>query len=141
WRAADALWGLGRYAEAQRAYRKLVAANRQARRPPGDLALAQFRIAEAHARDKKQVQAARRAFRQLMIEHPAHPLAREAGRRLHELGGRADFTARERIARAERLTEQHRWHESIAELAAIGTDHDADTLRERDYWTGMTLFK
>jgi soluble lytic murein transglycosylase len=138
WREADELWSLGRHGEAQRAYRALVAD----KRPQGDLGLARFRIAEADARknDRRRAIAGLRAF---LRAHPAHPLAPEADRRLLDLGGAdaAALSARDRLARAEQLTAAHHWHRAIAELAMIGDDHDPELLRERDYWTAMTLFK
>lgn len=142
WRIADCLWALGRLSEAQRAYRKRIDAARDQRRPAGDVALARLRIAQADARRGKR-SAAIRGLREFLLTHPAHPLLDEATDQLRALGGdkATRLSARDRIARAERLTAAHRWHDAIAELATIGEQHSADVLLERDYWTGMTLFK
>ncbi|MCG8422873.1 MAG: transglycosylase SLT domain-containing protein [Proteobacteria bacterium] len=142
WRVADCLWALGSHSEARRMYQKLLASTRNGSRPDGDVALAQFRIALADAR-RGNTQAAIRELRSFLRKHPAHPLADTADRKLYELGGAsaAGISASDRITRAERLTEDHRWHESIAELAMVGDQHNQDIVRERDYWTAMTLFK
>ncbi len=151
WREADCLWELGRIKSAAKAYERLLAAAtapvrgkkaRRRRNPVGDLGLARFRLAEAKARGKKK-KTAIAAFREFLRTHPAHPLAPAAEDRLRSLGGdkAAHLDPGDRIARARRLTAAHLWHESIAELAMIGDDIGESLRRERDFWTGMTLFK
>lgn len=142
WRVADCLWELGRYQDAQKQYRALVAAHADDRDSPGDVALARFRIAWADA-ERGRDKAAIAGFRELLLAHPAHPMSARAEARLLELGGdrAATLSPEERIARAQRLTDAHLWHEAVAELALIADDQPAEVLRERDYWTATTLFK
>ena len=141
WRQADCLWHLGRYQAARAAYGKLAAQAAKQRRPDGDVGVARFRMAEALARTGKK-RAAMAGFRAILLEHPAHPLAARAEQRLVALGGAraARLDARARITRAQELERERRWHEAVAELAQIGDGESAEVLRERDYWTAMTLF-
>lgn len=142
WRVADCLWHLGKARAASAAYAKLVARAEEQRRPDGDVGLARYRMAEALARQGRKPKAIA-ALRAFLRQHPEHPLAETATRRLRALGGeRAALLApADRIARAQVLTAARRWHESYAELAAIGDDAPAEVRRERDFWTAMTLFK
>lgn len=142
WRAADCQWRLGQKKSAQRAYRKLLATFGDHKKPPGDLALARFRIAVALERAKQRKQAIA-GFRELLLVHPAHPLARDAERHLRDLGGAkaARLTPSDRIARAQKLTRAHRWKQSIAELSLIDDNVPAGVRLERDFWTATTLFK
>lgn len=130
WRLADVAWQRGDRAGAAKQYARLVAARNAGN--TGDVGTARFRIAEA-----KQSAA---AYRDFVLEHPAHPLAARAEARLLELGG-APLSADERLARAKQLTAAHDWDEAIAELALIPATGISDTLaNQRDYWTGKTLF-
>jgi len=139
WRVADCEWELGNIEKARKAYERLIAGKRAA---SGDLGLARFRIAEAFRLSKKSDRA-RSAYRDVLLLHPAHPLADRAAARLRELGGpnAAALSARDRIARAKRLTSDHMWHRAIAELRRVGDDISPSDRRLRDYWTGVTLFK
>lgn len=142
WRVADCRWQLGDTRAAEKRYRALIARYEDSKKVPGDLALARFRIAESLARRAQKKQAVA-SFRTVLLKHPAHPLASTAEARLRELGGSRAIrlSADDRLARARVLTSAHLWHESVAELALIGDDHDARTLRDRDFWTATTLFK
>src|SRR5690606_32748797 len=81
------------------------------------------------------------AYRRVVLEHPSHPLAARAEARMLELGG-APLSHEDRLTRAKQLTAAHDWDESIAELALIPATGIPESLaNQRDYWTGMTLFK
>lgn len=142
WRVADCLWRMDRLREASAAYRRLVRQAGDQRQPGGDVGLARYRLAEILARQGR-TRPAVAALRAFLREHPSHPLAEQAGRRLRQLGGddAARLTAQDRLARAQTLTAERRWHRSYAELAVIGDDVSESVRRERDFWTGMTLFK
>jgi soluble lytic murein transglycosylase len=136
WRLADARWELGETTAAAKAYTALLAT-------PGaekhaDLGAVRFRLASV-ATGK----AATSALRAFLLAYPRHPLAPDAERRLVELAGEraARFTAKDRIERAKQLTVAHLWHESIAELGLIPDDVGVELRHQRDYWTGITLFK
>lgn len=139
WRFADCEWELGQVQSARKEYTKLI---RGKLADVGDQGLARFRIAEAYRLDRTLDQALS-AYREVLLRHPAHPLASRAEARLRELGGpeAAALSAGDRIARAKRLTADHRWHAAIAELRQIGDDISTTDRRKRDFWTGVTLFK
>jgi len=136
WRLADCAWERGDRAGAAKRYAKLVAAANAG--DLGDVGTARFRIAQAitPARGK----AAATAYRAFLLEHPGHPLADRAERKLVELGG-PPLTAPERIERAKQLTVAHLWDEAIAELALLAGKQPPAIARARDYWLGTTLFK
>ena len=136
WRIADARWELGRKADAARAYARLVDKAGAARH--ADLAVVQLRIAET-----KSGAAAKAALRQVLLDHPAHPAAEEATRRLVALGGEraARLSADDRITRAVTLVTQHLWHEAVAELMLVPDDTPPGIMLRRTYWLGKTLFK
>ena len=133
WRLADCAWAKGDRAGAARAYAKLVAGKTAG--DDADVGTALYRIAET-----RTGAAAAAAYRALLLNNPAHPLAARAEQQMLALGG-APLTATERIARAQRLTDAHLWDEAVAELALVGDDQPADVLHQRDYWLGTTLFK
>lgn len=131
WRLADCAWQKGDRAGAAKQYARLVERNGASK--VGDVGTAKFRIAEAAP--------SAQAYRRVVLEHPSHPLAARAEARMLELGG-APLSHAERLERAKRLTAAHDWDESIAELALIpATGIPASLANQRDYWTGMTLFK
>lgn len=140
WRIADCEWELGHTKAAAKAYGKLIGTAHAAEH--ADLAIVQLRLAEAK-RAAKQTKAARAAYRQLLLDHPAHPAAAIADRRLVALGGEAAarLSDGDRLDRATTLTAQHLWHEAIAELMLIPDDVGGDLGRRRTYWLGETLFK
>jgi len=133
WRMADVAWTRGDRAGAATAYAKLIAADGAGEL--GDVGTAKFRIAET-----KTGPAARAAYRVVVIEHPAHPLAARAEARLVELGAPA-LTHADRIERAKQLTAAHLWDEAIAELSLLPAKLPPELARQRDYWLGTTLFK
>lgn len=129
WRLADVDW-LAEPETAGKAYRKLIAGA-----GAGDLAdvgTARYRIA------KLANSAA--AYRDFLIQHPAHPLAATAERALAALGG-PPFTGPERITRSQQLTAAHLWDEAVAELSLLGGPQSPELTRQRDYFLGITLFK
>ena len=131
WRLADCAWHLGDRTGAAKAYARLVAASGAGNL--GDVGTAKFRIAEARP--------SAATYRDLVLEHPSHPLAARAEQRMLELGG-APLTPEDRLSRAKQLTAAHLWDQSIAELALIpATGLSPAFANQRDYWTGMTLFK
>jgi soluble lytic murein transglycosylase len=142
WRLADCYWHLGELRAASAAYAKLVAAAAEQREPDGDVGLARYRMAEAVVRKGRKSRAID-ALRAFLRQHPEHPMAEAATERLRSLGGEraARLTAADRIARAQVLTAERRWHDSYAELAAIDDATSPELRRERDFWTAMTLFK
>ncbi len=143
WRIADCLWELASWRPAQRAYRQRVAASAGQRHPAGDVGLAHYRLAEIEAKTGRPKRAVA-ALQRFVKDYPAHPMADLAMERLRQLGGAkaARLSPDDRIARAQTLKADRRWHRAFAELMAIAdNDVDDDTRRERDYWRGMTLFK
>lgn len=136
WRLADARWDSGDRAGAAKAYTKLLASTGAEQH--ADLGVVHYRIAQTLTGKKRTA-----ALHQFLLDYPGHPLADDVDRLLVELGGAAAaaMTSADRIARAKQLTTAHLWHESIAELALIPDDVSADLRRQRDYWTGITLFK
>jgi soluble lytic murein transglycosylase len=133
WRLADCAWDRGDRPAAAKAYLGVLAAKDALE--IGDVGTAMYRIAETRSGGP-----ALAAYRSLVIEHPAHPLARRAEQQLATLGAPA-LTASERIERARHLGDAHLWDEAVAELSLIGADIPADVAHQRDYWLGLTLFK
>jgi soluble lytic murein transglycosylase len=133
WRLADAAWDAGDRAGAARQYARLV--DVKGAGAAADVGTARFRIAET-----RTGAAAAAAYRQLLLAHPAHPLAPRAARRLAELGG-APLTPTERIERAKQLLEVRLWDEAVEELALLGDRLPPALARQRDYWLGTALFK
>ncbi len=133
WRLADVAWASGDRAGAAAAYSKLIAADGAG--DLGDVGTAKFRIAES-----KTGKAALPAYRVVVIEHPAHPLAARAQAKLIELGA-PPLTHADRLERAKQLTAAHLWDEAIAEISLLPTALPAELARQRDYWLGTTLFK
>ncbi|MGE0396114.1 MAG: transglycosylase SLT domain-containing protein [Kofleriaceae bacterium] len=129
WRRADVLWLRGDRADAAKAYAKLIAADKAS--DNGDVGTAKFRIAQA-ATGKAQIA----AYRRVVIEHPAHPLAPEAMKHLE-----APLTIADRIERAKQLQAAHEWDEAVVELQQLPQKLTKEQARERDYWLGTTLFK
>ena len=133
WRLADVAWVRGDLTGAAAAYAKLIAA--EGAGDLGDVGTAKFRIAES-----KTGKAALAAYRVVVMEHPAHPLAARAEARLVELGAPA-LTHTDRIERAKQLTMAHLWDEAITELSLLPAKLPIEVARQRDYWLGETLFK
>jgi soluble lytic murein transglycosylase len=133
WRLADCAWDRGDRKAAAIAYQKAIAAKDAFE--VGDVGTAMYRIAETRSGD-----AALAAYRALLVEHPAHPLAARAEQKLAERGAPA-LTAAERIERARHLTDTHLWDEAVAELSLIADPVGPDLAHQRDYWLGITLFK
>ncbi|HKA90347.1 MAG TPA: transglycosylase SLT domain-containing protein [Haliangiales bacterium] len=140
WRAADALWALGRLDEARAAYEKLIPAPAPPRQQTGDLTTSDldgdpgvglFRVALAHDAAGRPAEALA-ARRRLALEYPEHPLAAKV---------QVPLTAKDRLARAERLSAGRGWDAALDELAKIPDGEDAETVRLRDYWIGMTLYR
>jgi soluble lytic murein transglycosylase len=145
WRVADCLWMEGQRSVAAAAYRKVV------RGTGGDAAIARFRMAEvqaemAHGR-ASEAAAAGRAFMQIHVEFPAHPLAAEAGRRAALLlppqpgkTARAEPSPRERLRRAATLSDGRHWQEALDELALLPSTLPPDLSVERDFAMGMAKY-
>jgi soluble lytic murein transglycosylase len=134
WRLADVAWARGDRAAAAKAYARLIATPSAGEL--GDVGTARFRIAET-----RSGAAARAAYRELVLAHPAHPLSVVAEQRLIELGAPA-LTPDERIERAKALTLAHLWDEAVAELSLLdAAELTPAQINQRDYWLGTTLFK
>jgi soluble lytic murein transglycosylase len=131
WRLADCAWARGDRRAAARAYQPLIAAKDALE--IGDVGTAMFRIAQS-----QRGAAATAAYRAMVLAHPAHPLAPRA---MIALADAPPLTADERITRAQHLVDAHLWDDAVAELSGIADDAPAETLRQRDYWLGITLFK
>ena len=129
WRRADILWLRGDRAEAAKAYGKLIAADNAG--DNGDVGTAKFRIAEAATGPAKLA-----AYRRVVIEPPAHPLAPEAMTHLA-----TPLTIADRIERAQQLQAAHLWDEAVVELQQLPQKLSKEQARQRDYWLGTTLFK
>jgi len=131
WRLADCAWEAGDKAGAAKQYGKLINADKASER--GDVGTAKFRIAEAAPTAGK--------YRDFVLDHPAHPLAARAEKKMIELGG-PPFTPGDRISRAKMLTAAHLWDQAVAELALIPKDQLTGPLQtQHDYWLGTTLFQ
>jgi soluble lytic murein transglycosylase len=136
WRVADCLWAEGKRTEAGVAYRKLPA-----KAPPGvDPVVAQFHLAELAAPAD-----AARLFHEIDVEHPAHPLATEAGRRAGAVAEAQQAPApagdpKARLRRAQLLADGKHLKEAIAELEALPATLPPDLAVERDYQLGMARF-
>ena len=135
WRVADCLWTEGRKEEAVAAYRKLLA------KPPAgvDVVVARFRVAELEPPAERT-----RLFLRIHADHPAHPLAAEAARRVPSPSGGPEATAsdpRTQLRRAAVLVEGKRFTEAIAELEALPADLPAKLKAERDFELGMARFR
>ena len=131
WRLADCAWQRGDRAGAAQAYARLIKASNAG--DAGDVGTAKFRIAEA----SPSIQ----AFREVVLDHPAHPLAARAEARMLELGGAA-LTPADRITRAKQLTTAHLWDHAVAELSLVPeTGLTDDLAAQRQYWLGTTLFQ
>ena len=135
WRVADALWQLGRTREAADAYRRL-------RTKPGasahaDLGVVAYRLAIAPGGKEGP------ALRAFLREHPAHPLAADAERRLVAAGGprAAALNHDDRLTRAQRFGDDQQWARAVGELALIGDAAPAGVRTRRDYWLGTSLYK
>ena len=133
WRRADVLWAKDDRDGAATAYAKLISGDNAG--DNGDVGTAKFRIAET-----KSGAAALAAYRKVIIEHPAHPLAPRAMEKLVGLGA-PPLTFADRIERAQQLQAAHLWDEAVVELQAIPGKLTKEQARQRDYWLGTTLFK
>ncbi len=96
-----------------------------------------YRLAIAPGSDE------RRALRDFLRAHPAHPLAVEAEARLIAAGGApaAAMTDEDRLTRAQRFGADQQWARAVAELMLIGDDAPAGLRTRRDYWLGTSLYK
>lgn len=149
WRAADCLWMEDKRAEAAAAYRKLLAGKSAA-----DAAVARFRVAEAQAEAaarsggrREVLQAAARAFMQVHIDFPAHPLGIEAGKRAAALApitttpeAKTEPAPQERLQRAATLSQGHHWQEALDELLRLPAALPADLAVQRDLAMGMAKY-
>lgn len=145
WRVADCLWMEGKRTEAVAAYRKVVGGK------GGDEAVARFRIAEVLAEGAlgraDVAAAAGRAFMQVHIELPAHPLAAEAGRRAALLmpapakqAARAEPSPQERLRRAAALSKGRHFSEALDELARLPASLPDSVAVQRDLAMGMAKY-
>jgi soluble lytic murein transglycosylase-like protein/predicted negative regulator of RcsB-dependent stress response len=135
WRVADCLWMEGRKSEAAESYRRLLA------KPPStvDVVVARFRVAEV-----ADPAVAGPLFRQIHAEHPAHPLAAEAARRVEPEAPPDQAVGtdpRTRLQRAARLVAGRRFEDAVAELEALPADLPAGLREERDLELGMAKFR
>jgi len=147
WRGADCLWMLGKREPAAQAYRKLIG-----RGSGADEAVARFRVALVMAEraaegaaDKTASEAAARAFRQLHVDFPAHPLGIEAGRRAAQLAPtsaktEAQLDPSERLQRAATLAKARHWQEAEAELALLPPELPEEQAVERALAMGMAKY-
>jgi len=148
WRTADCMWMEGKRSEAAAAYRKLVGGKTTA-----DQAVGLYRGAEVSAdaalakSDKAAVAAAARAFMQIHVDFPAHPLGVAAGKRAAELapaGPRAEAhsepSPKERLQRAAALSKSHHWQEALDDLLLLPAALPADLAIQRDLAMGMAKY-
>jgi soluble lytic murein transglycosylase len=149
WRAADCSWMQGKRSEAAAAYRKLVGGKSTA-----DQAVGRYRMAEVLAEDalakkdnKAAVAAAARAFMQIHVDFPAHPLGVAAGQRAAELApagtaaeARGEPSPQERLQRAAALSKSHHWQEALDELVLLPATLPADLGAQRDLAMGMAKY-
>jgi soluble lytic murein transglycosylase len=131
WRLADCTWEQGDRAGAAKLYARLINAEKAGEL--GDVGTAKFRIAEAAGTVG--------AYRDFVLDHPAHPLAQRAERKMLALGGPA-LSPADRITRAKMLTTAREWDDAVVELALVPeTGLPATLQNQRDYWLGTTLFQ
>ena len=133
WRLADVAWARQDRETAAKAYAKLISADKASEL--GDVGTAKFRIAET-----KAGKAAIAAYREVVIDHPSHPLADRALARLDELGA-PKLTHADRLERARRLSDAHLWDEAISEFSLLPEKLPKELALQRDYWMATTLFK
>ena len=148
-RVADCLWMQGKREEAAAAYRKLLGD-----KPAFDQTVARFRVAEVqaeaavHAKESKTLtEAAARAFMQIHVDFPAHPLGVEAGKRAALLAAAAtnqpaasEPTPSERLQRAATLSKSHHFQESLDELALLPAALPPELAAQRDLAMGMAKY-
>jgi soluble lytic murein transglycosylase len=148
-RVADCLWMQDRREEAAKAYRKLLSG-----KGSFDAAVARFRIADVEAEVAEKAaagssarQIAARAFLQIHVDFPAHPLGVEARTRAALLGPPAGseqlavaVTPAERLQRAATLSKSHRWQEALDELALLPEKLPQDLAVDRDLAIGMAKY-
>ncbi len=148
WRAADCLWMEGKRAEAAAGYRRLLGGKTTA-----DQTVGRFRLAEVQAEaalgkgDKSALAAAARAFMQIHVDFPAHPLGVSAGKRAAELApagataeARTEPTPSERLQRAAALSAGHHWQEALDELLLLPAALPTDLAVQRDLAMGMAKY-
>ena len=137
-RVADLLFDLGRFDEARTAYYASLAAPTD----EVDPAVARFRLAELSVRANEKA-AAVEGYRKVWVEFPSHPLADRALQKLRALDASAadSLGARERIVRAQKLTNDHQWQRALDELNAIQGTLSPSVRDEVDYWLGTIHFK
>jgi soluble lytic murein transglycosylase len=147
WRTADCLWMQGKREEAGALYRKLVGGKTAA-----DQAVARYRLAELQAEAAakgggKAPEAAVRAFMQIHVDFPAHPLGIEAGKRAAALAPAsasakpaADPSPKERLQRATTLSKGHHWQEALDELTRLPATLPPELAIQRDFGMGMAKY-
>ncbi|MCS6914010.1 MAG: transglycosylase SLT domain-containing protein [Myxococcales bacterium] len=135
-RAADCLFELGRDAEARALYLALL----RAPKAEIDMAVVRLHLAEIALRAGRSSEA-RTELRRLHVEHPLHPLAKEAFRRLQELDEGMRLEAREHITRARAMIQARRWGEAIEELGRVSAHVDQVVRDEVDYWMGTAHYR
>ena len=147
-RVADCLWMEGKREEAAAAYRKILGG-----KPTLDQAVARFRVAEVQAEaaartqggdGKSATEAATRAFMQIHVDFPAHPLGVEAGKRAALLvpaaGNQPAPSPNERLQRAATLSKSHHFQEALDELALLPAVLTPELGAMRDLAMGMAKY-
>ncbi len=142
WRLADCDWQAGDLRGARQRYARLLAAAARQRQPAGDLGLARYRVATALAQEGMTERAVAE-YRGLWMQLPAHPLADDARAQARRLGGddAVALSVSDRIARADRLTEQKKWRTAVLELDAVAGPLAPDQQDKKNLQLGRTLFK
>jgi soluble lytic murein transglycosylase len=138
----------GKRSDAAAAYRKLIGAKAAA-----DQAVGRLRVAEVSAeaalakKDKAAVAAAARAFMQIHVDFPAHPLGVLAGKRAAELApagtpveARGEPSPQERLQRAAALSKGHHWQEALDELLLLPPSLPPDLATQRNLAMGMAKY-
>jgi len=157
WRAADCLWMEEKRDEAAKAYARLLAG--KAATTGIDKAAARFRLAEVQAEKATKtkdaphsaakpgaIEAAARAFMQIHIDFPAHPLGIEAGKRAAQLaptpgaGATSEPTSPERLQRAATLAKGRHWQEALDELGRLPASLPPELAVQRDLAMGMAKY-
>jgi soluble lytic murein transglycosylase len=112
--------------------------------------VARFRLAEvqAEAAAKDGNEAAARAFMQIYVDFPAHPLGIEAGKRAALLAPAttnqptaSEPTPSERLQRAATLSKSHHWQEALDELALLPPTLPPELGTQRDLAMGMAKYQ
>ena len=137
WKLADCLWEQEKFSDAEKKYRDLIKNHRKS----GDVGLASYRIAEFQIIERNN-EAAAKLLKEFRLKFPSHVLEPEAEKELRRIKGNAAgvLSARDRIKRAQILTETKFWNKALDELEALPKGLGIQLEAKKKYRKGMNLF-